>query len=104
MSFFTCFWLLPQNEHLSRSPPSPMRATRSFPFAWDPSAGRTELRALRRYLAGPPEWAPLGPTRYRRAAPPPARGGTGLRSPSDCLQPASDSDRRLTSRHDLVDQ
>src|SRR5690606_14916374 len=26
MSFFTCFWLLPQNEHLSRSPPSPMRA------------------------------------------------------------------------------
>src|SRR5665647_749523 len=28
MSFLTCFWLLPQNEHLSRSPPSPMRATR----------------------------------------------------------------------------
>src|SRR5690606_37069306 len=27
MSFFTCFWLLPQNEHFSRSPPSPMRAT-----------------------------------------------------------------------------
>src|SRR5699024_6027567 len=26
MSFLTCFWLLPQNEHLSRSPPSPMRA------------------------------------------------------------------------------
>jgi hypothetical protein len=22
----TCFWLFPQNEHLSRSPPSPMRA------------------------------------------------------------------------------
>src|SRR5512141_26938 len=31
MSFLTCFWLLPQNEHFSRSPPSPMRATgRSF--------------------------------------------------------------------------
>src|SRR6202051_4728218 len=26
MSFLTCFWLLPQNEHFSRSPPSPMRA------------------------------------------------------------------------------
>src|SRR6266545_980700 len=33
MSFLTCFWLLPQNEHLSRSPPSPMRATRCFSFA-----------------------------------------------------------------------
>src|SRR5450759_3056675 len=32
MSFLTCFWLLPQNEHFNRSPPSPMRATRrSFP-------------------------------------------------------------------------
>src|ERR1051326_3110000 len=27
ISFLTCFWLLPQNEHFSRSPPSPMRAT-----------------------------------------------------------------------------
>src|SRR4051812_38755532 len=27
MSFLTCFWLLPQKEHLSRSPPSPIRAT-----------------------------------------------------------------------------
>src|ERR671920_307991 len=27
MSFLTCFWLFPQNEHLSRSPLSPMRAT-----------------------------------------------------------------------------
>src|SRR5207237_6052813 len=26
MSFLTCFWLFPQNEHFSRSPPSPMRA------------------------------------------------------------------------------
>src|SRR5438270_8276375 len=30
MSFLTCFWLLPQNEHFSRSPPSPMRATQSL--------------------------------------------------------------------------
>jgi hypothetical protein len=27
MSFFTCFWLFPQKEHFSRSPPSPIRAT-----------------------------------------------------------------------------
>src|ERR1700751_4626479 len=27
MSFLTCFCDLPQNEHFSRSPPSPMRAT-----------------------------------------------------------------------------
>ena len=27
MSFLTCFWLFPQKEHFSRSPPSPMRAT-----------------------------------------------------------------------------
>src|ERR1051325_8710978 len=32
MSFLTCFWLFPQNEHLSRSPPSPMRATRLSPL------------------------------------------------------------------------
>src|SRR5580765_1291385 len=30
MSFLTCFWLFPQKEHLSRSPPSPMRATGSI--------------------------------------------------------------------------
>src|SRR5688572_25345398 len=27
MSFLTCFWLLPQKEHFSRSAVSPMRAT-----------------------------------------------------------------------------
>src|ERR1700683_1744961 len=27
ISFLTCFWLLPQKEHFSRSPPSPIRAT-----------------------------------------------------------------------------
>ena len=27
MSFLTCFWLLPQKEHLTRSLLSPMRAT-----------------------------------------------------------------------------
>ena len=33
MSFLTCFWLFPQNEHFSRSPPSPMRATERISFA-----------------------------------------------------------------------
>src|SRR4051794_23050561 len=31
MSFLTCFWLCPQKEHLSRSPPSPMRAMSADP-------------------------------------------------------------------------
>src|SRR5262245_705344 len=31
MSFLTCFCDLPQNEHLSRSPPSPIRATYVLP-------------------------------------------------------------------------
>src|SRR5215212_11897490 len=33
MSFLTCFWLFPQNEHLSRSPPSPNLATSPPPGA-----------------------------------------------------------------------
>ena len=32
ISFLTCFWLFPQNEHFSRSAPSPMRATDPVPF------------------------------------------------------------------------
>src|SRR5215469_7990229 len=32
MSFLTCFWLFPQNEHFSKSPPSPMRATQLLPL------------------------------------------------------------------------
>src|SRR4029077_10376520 len=32
MSFLTCFWLFPQNEHLSRSPPSPNLATTRLPL------------------------------------------------------------------------
>src|SRR3954454_9735712 len=31
MSFLTCFWLFPQKEHFSRSPPSPIRATGGHP-------------------------------------------------------------------------
>src|SRR6476661_1003806 len=31
ISFLTCFWLFPQKEHFSRSPPSPIRATGGHP-------------------------------------------------------------------------
>src|SRR4051794_37383307 len=31
ISFLTCFWLLPQNEHLSRSPVSPTRGATGDP-------------------------------------------------------------------------
>src|SRR6059058_3464390 len=48
MSFLTCFWLLPQKEHLSRSPPSPMRATRS-PSLVNGPAGKAGTQGL----AGP---------------------------------------------------
>src|SRR5689334_17877782 len=38
MSFLTCFCDLPQKEHLSRSPPSPIRATYDLPaFTSGPS-------------------------------------------------------------------
>src|SRR5690242_1666572 len=35
ISFLTCFWLFPQKEHLSKSPPSPMRATGATPHDSD---------------------------------------------------------------------
>src|SRR5271165_3744656 len=40
MSFLTCFWLFPQNEHFSRSPPSPMRATQFLLYMGPPAAAR----------------------------------------------------------------
>src|SRR5258705_7319534 len=39
ISFFTCFWLFPQNEHFSRSPPSPNFATRRSSPDFPASAG-----------------------------------------------------------------
>src|SRR4051812_19991116 len=39
MSFLTCFWLLPQKEHFSRSPPSPIRATCTSPCSLRPTPG-----------------------------------------------------------------
>src|SRR5690348_14864404 len=38
MSFLTCFCDLPQKEHLSRSPPSPIRATYGLPCPHRPDA------------------------------------------------------------------
>src|SRR4051812_6041761 len=64
MSFLTCFWLFPQKEHFSRSPPSPMRATGGHPPVSRGGAGRSgephEGRAVlveslcRRYPVPPP--------------------------------------------------
>src|SRR5215212_6301108 len=45
MSFLTCFWLFPQNEHLSRSPLSPIRAT------WLTSSSKGTALLLPRELA-----------------------------------------------------
>src|SRR5690242_8107083 len=53
MSFLTCFCDFPQNEHLSRSPPSPIRATYVLPACMGPSGltvpigpgSRTDLAA-----------------------------------------------------------
>src|SRR4051794_25935325 len=60
MSFLTCFWLFPQKEHLSRSPPSPMRATRSPPEA-DPGGCRTGRPVSRSTdMTVPPSSAPRG--------------------------------------------
>src|SRR4051794_25919614 len=52
MSFFTCFWLFPQNEHLSRSPPSPMRATQISPFRGAARPRCDERRALEAFDVG----------------------------------------------------
>src|ERR1700755_2498117 len=45
MSFLTCFWLFPQNEHFSRSPPSPMRATQFLLYMGPPAPGRSSRLA-----------------------------------------------------------
>src|SRR5262245_57930090 len=48
INFLTCFWLFPQKEHFSRSPPSPNFATGS-PL-WSPGSQPSSARAFgRRY-------------------------------------------------------
>src|SRR6202044_1140487 len=50
MSFFTCFWLFPQNEHFSRSPPSPMRATQFLLYMGPPRGpGRSGVAGMSRH-------------------------------------------------------
>src|SRR5262249_8296442 len=46
MSFLTCFWLFPQNEYLSKSPPSPMRATQQLLHARPPQRPGYHLGSL----------------------------------------------------------
>src|SRR4029077_5279608 len=46
ISFLTCFWLFPQKEHFSRSPPSPIRATGGHPPV-RPGAGAGAFVAVR---------------------------------------------------------
>src|SRR5450631_2897534 len=74
MSFFTCFWLFPQKEHLSRSPPSPMRATGWISFA-------QRAGTHRRYPVSPthgsPFWGASWAVRSGRTAPRPSRGRGG---------------------------
>src|SRR6478672_11824212 len=40
MSFLTCFWLFPQKEHFSRSPPSPNLATTPPRIRWNSAHAR----------------------------------------------------------------
>src|SRR5436309_1568064 len=56
MSFFTCFWLFPQNEHFSRSPPSPNFATSAHLVPCDVAArlGRLHVHGRARCSAGYP--------------------------------------------------
>src|ERR671919_1390634 len=87
MSFLTCFWLFPQKEHLSRSPPSPMRATR---IVLPESGCARWARVSRRYPLGP-TWGPTA--RDRRAA-------TGVPRPPD----RSADEARLTGSGERVDE
>src|SRR4029077_12265729 len=74
MSFLTCFWLLPQKEHFSRSPPSPMRATGGHPPIRPYESPEQGLRRVRRVvrlvqLVGiPTVWA-ANPSTLPRATP-----------------------------------
>src|SRR5260370_38851395 len=66
MSFLTCFWLLPQNEHFSRSPPSPMRATQILLYMGPPRrpdrpppAGMSREADKRLHIDGTASWVPM---------------------------------------------
>src|SRR3954464_4972801 len=63
ISFLTCFWLLPQNEHLSRSPVSPTRgATGDTPFEKARALGAELVKSVARTDRG--AMGPLDLARY----------------------------------------
>src|SRR5580693_969928 len=78
MSFLTCFWLFPQKEHFSRSPPSPMRATQLLLYL-GPRPAR----------GGPPAAGMFPPCHLALSSdgtasgPPTARAGPGADHPED---------------------
>src|SRR3954454_14055975 len=57
ISFLTCFWLLPQNEHFSRSPVSPTRGATGDPslqiraVVWELSIGADVRPVMERSAA-----------------------------------------------------
>src|SRR6185503_5510533 len=106
MSFLTCFCDLPQNEHLSRSPPSPMRATYD-PFLWDirPLGHRSVVPPVHSPTVPPPplDVPPLALCReaITRTA---AATGTARNSPGPVRTSSPGADRvQLPGRDDLVD-
>src|SRR5260221_14219003 len=92
MSFLTCFWLFPQNEHFSRSPPSPMRATQVLLYMGPPAPARCcepargghvrhALRAGRATTSSTVKLLPTDGTAFRgpmdQSNPSTAQGGRG---------------------------
>src|SRR5579863_4554093 len=96
MSFFTCFWLFPQNEHFSRSPPSPMRATQFLLYMGPPRRATRRASRERFALCYGPTWraCPAMPStacyltvppcgvRWTNQTPLAAREGRGEASPA----------------------
>src|ERR1700712_6115235 len=75
ISLRTCFWLLPQKEHFSRSPPSPMRAMSPLDLDLASSGlvedgGRSVDASLRLTVPGAPQrgWSLPRATRTRLVA------------------------------------
>src|SRR5215204_3502647 len=101
MSFLTCFWLFPQKEHLSRSPPSPMRATR---IVLPESGCARWARVSRRYPLGP-TWGPAARDR-RAAAPEPPRPAWPVTPSRHAwrLHGGSADEARLTGCGERVDE
>src|SRR4051812_31960816 len=65
ISFLTCFWLFPQKEHFSRSPPSPIRATGGHP----PVGRARYVKPVHRLCADCAGQDPKAPQTVPRAAP-----------------------------------